>query len=321
MRSVRIGDGIREGWQTLGAAWRLIRQHWAATLPLWLLLALAPGILQAFLAGRAYSELFSAWYEWINAFMKTGQAIQPITSLLAQTYQASSAPSIWALLVSLAKSLLLSPLLLTALALLYNGYVLPTRKAGWVAVKRAGQNVRNLVVVALVCMLANWLVQIIPALASNILTLLAELVSWIPVVGTAVGGLAAVLSVFVSLATDFAVIVIFSYVWICIACEGVSGFAAFVRSWQLTRNALHRTISSLLMLTLLRWAAVIVWAAAWILAGRPLGIPIEAVVYGFWGIAALHTVCMGAATSALYKRRPVHSAPQPGQFRPATKDY
>lgn len=315
MRSLRIREGARKGRLVLGEAGRLIRNAPAATLELGLVLAILPALLKAFLLVRANGLLLDIWAGWVESLLGAAAPTDSLMVLLSMTLQQTGINNLWSSLLDLLKSLILSPLLLSSLALLYNGYVKLGERAALEAASTAGRNVKGLIFVALACMLAEWIVQMVPSLASGILSLLAEMLSWIPVLGTVSAVLAIVLSILVSLLTDFAVIVIFCYVWICAACEGVPGFGALVRSWQLTRNALHETISALLMLTLLRWLSIAVLGLLWVFAARPLGIPLTALIYAAYAVSACFTVYLGATTSALYQRRPTHYGPRPGQFQ------
>lgn len=319
MRPLRIRAGIQEGRQVLSDAWRLQHTNLSQTLLLGFVLALLPCMLKAFLVTRAHASLLTLWTDWADAAVSDGQT-QGLTALIAVSLQQSGMTNLGITALDLLRSLVFSPLLLSSLALLYNGLVRMAAHPALEAARTAAGHVKSLILVALACMLAEWFVQMVPSLANGLLSLLAELVSWIPVLGPVTAVLAAWLSVLISLLTDFAVIVIFCYVWICAACEGVSGFGALVRSWQLTRNAMHETIASLLMLTLLRWLTVVLFGLLWLFAGRRLGVPLAALVFAYYAISALYTVWMGAVTSALYQRRPSHRGPRPDQFRHSGPD-
>lgn len=314
MRPIGLKRGVREGRQVLGGALRLVRTHLAATVELGLVLALLPALLKALMLVRANGQLLGVWEGWIEAVFIGASAENPV-ALISMTLRQSGVLQLGISLLDLAKSLVLQPLLLSALALLYNGFIRQSDRMGIDAARTAAQRVKDLILVALACMVAVWFVQMIPSLANGILSLLADLLSWIPVLGDIATVLAVVLSLLVSLATDFAVVVIFCYVWISAACEGVSGFGSLVRSWQLMRNALHQTISALLGLTLLRWVVIIILALLWLFAGRAVGLPISSLVYAFHAVSAIYTVLMGAVTSVLYQQRPMHPGPRPDQFQ------
>lgn len=319
MPQVRVKDGLREGKHILQDAGRLMRAYPAATAGLGLALAMLPALLKAFLVVRAQEAMLGVWGGWLAALV-SGEGTGGFLSLVSLTLQQSGYMGLPVTLLDLLKSLILSPLLLSSLALLYNGYVSTFDRSPFAAARQAARNVRDLIIVALACMLAEWLVQMVPSLVSGVLSLLAEMVSWIPFLGTLVYVLAVALSLLVSLLTDFAVIVIFCYVWICAVCEGVSGFGALVRSWQVTRNTMHQTIAALLSLLLLRWLLVLALGLLWLFALRPLGVPLAAVVYAAYAASALYTVALGAVTSALYQHRPLHGGPRPGQFRSGGPD-
>lgn len=319
MRSLRLREGAREGRQSLAEAIGLLRQWPLAALALGLVLAFLPAMVRAFLVVRANRELLALWEGYIGADASSAVS-QSLLDMIPLTLSRFGQAGLASTLLDLAKSLIFSPVLLASLALLFNGYIHAPNRAALVAVKEAGRQFSKLIFVALVCMLAEWIVQMVPSIASGLLNLLTEMLSWIPVLGTIVGVLAVILSILISLLTDFAVIVIFCYVWICAACEGVPGFGALVRSWQLTRNNMHRTIAALLSLTLLRWLAVVIAGAIWLLLSRTLHLPLAGFLYVAYGIGAAYTVFLGAVTSALYQRRPLPSGPKPGQFRPGGPD-
>ena len=315
MRRLRVKEGVREARQVLSDAGKLMKGNLAATLELGLVLALLPALLRAFFAIRTHGALLGVWEGWANALMGTGTTPDSLTTMAAMTMRQSGTMSLASSLMDLASSLVLTPLLLSSLALLFNNFVTAGEHPALSAAQGAGRNVRNLIFVSLACMLAEWFVQMVPSLASSVLSLLAGMLAWIPILGPIANVLAVILSVLISLLTDFAVVVIFSYVWICAACEGVPGFGALVRSWQLTRNAMHETISSLLAVTLLRWLTVLVLGVLWWFGGRALGMPLSGFMYVVYGVGALFSVLLGATTSALYQRRPTPGSPQPGQFR------
>ncbi len=311
MRSLRLRQGLREAGQGLREAASLARNNLAATLLLGLVLAVLPALLRAGLFISAQEALLADWEIWAGAI-----AAEDLTPLLNATMQGTGLVSLSSNLLDLATSLILSPVLLSALALLYNGYVhAKGPSAALEAAKRAGGNAKNLVVVALLCMLAEWFVQMVPSIASGLLSAVAGILSFIPLIGPIASVLAVVLSLLVSVLTDFAVTVIFCYVWICASCEGISGFGALVRSWQHTRNAMHETISTLLVLSLLRWLVIILLAILWLFVGLGLSIPLTALLYTVYAVNALHTVALGGVTTALYLRRPSSTwGPPPGSF-------
>lgn len=322
MRTIRLRDGVREARSVLADGRRLMRGALLATLVLGFVFAILPALLKGYLVVSAQGLKLQRWSAWIEQLMRGGERSQGLSEMIALTLQQTGSRDLWVMLLDFAKSLILTPLLLSSLALLYNGFILRRKGlAGLEAVRTAGKSVKDLIIVALACMLAEWLVQMVPSVASGILSLLAEMLSWIPILGTIAQWLAVVLSLLITMLTDFAVIVIFCYVWIVAVCEGVSGFGALVRSWQLTRNAMHLTIASLLGLILLRMLAVVLLSILWLFAGRAVGIPLAALVYVVYAISGIFTVCIGAVTSALYQRRPVASGPRPGQFGPGGRDY
>lgn len=314
MRSLQIKRSAREAKSVLQNGFRLIARAPAATLLLGLVLALLPELLRAYVLSGQYRPLMETWSRWAGSAVRGH--MQPNTlALLQGTLQQTGMQGIGQALIDLLTSFLFSPLLLSSLALLFNGYAAGSGiHAGIDAARKAFQNVRNLIIVALACMLAEWFVQMVPSVASGLLSLLAEMLGWIPLLGAVARVLAILLSVLISVLTDFAVVVIFCYVWICATCEGVSGFGALVRSWQLTRNAMRETIASLLALTLLRWALVLVIIGVWLLLGGTSAVTMLC-FYLIFAVGALYTVGMGAVTSALYQRRPVPGGPSPGQFR------
>ncbi|MDL2317544.1 hypothetical protein LJC74_00430 [Eubacteriales bacterium OttesenSCG-928-A19] len=320
MRSIRIRKGVREARRTLFEAGRLLRIWPMATLLLGIVLAVLPALVKAFLMIRAQASLLEEWSLWIEARMSGRNPAGDLSSLTQATLQASGSMGLGVRLLDLSRSLMLLPVLYSSLALLYNGFIHSRQRAGLKAARMAVTNVRSLVVVALICMVAEWFVQMVPSLASGLLSLLAGLLSWIPLLGAVAEVVSVVLSILLYTLTDFAVIVIFCYVWICAVCEGVSGFGALVRSWQLTRNATHETIFSLLALLLLRAMAIAVAALLWLFIGRPQGMALTSLLYITYAISALHPVFMAAAASSLYQRRPVTRDPQPGQFSSDSSD-
>lgn len=312
---MRLKDGTRGAGQVFGDACGLIRRNPWATAMLWAVLALLPGLLRCFLILRAQASLVSLWTVWLSQPTAADVQTYSLAALVAYSLRMSDKIGLPALLVEIARLLVLSPLLLSSQALVYNGYVIAGKRAGLQAVRLAGGKVRDLVIVALICSLAQWLAQMIPSIASGLLSLVAGLLSWIPFVGSAVNVIAVVGSLLVSVVVDFAILVIFCYVWICAACERVTGLGALVRSWQLTRNAPRQTVASLVALTLVRWLAVAVCGALWYWVGRGAGVPLQTFLYAVYVLGAIYTGMMGAVTSALYQRRPVHGGPSPGQFR------
>lgn len=320
MRKIRLKQGIGTSRQVLRESGRLMRVAPSATVSLGIILALLPALLRAFFLIRSQGSLLQLWEAWFDAFPGQSNLLDSFILMVNTTLVQSGRPGLWVTLLDLAKSLFFSPLLLSSLALLYNGFIFTGKQAALSAVRTSFKNVRHLVLVALACMLAEWFAQMVPSLASGVLSLVAQLVSWIPVLGTVVSVLAAILSLLISLLTSLAVTVIFCYVWICAVCEGVSGFGALVRSWQLTRNAMRETIYTLLSLMALRGIAVLVFGLLWAFAGRALGIPLSVYVYIVYAIGAVYLVQIGAATSALYQRRPQHTGPAPGQFRTSRPD-
>lgn len=316
MLKLRLGDGVREGRQAFSDATRLVREHLAATLLLGLVFALLPAFLRAFLLARHYTGLLAQWSVWVQALFSGGARSRTLLEMVTLTLRQSGQTTLPLVLSGLVASVL-SPFLLSTQALLYNGRVpVPLRGNQAVqAVRTTWHHLRTLLYVALACIIAEWLVRMVPSIASGILSLLTEMLAWIPILGTIVSVLSVLLSVLVSLLTDFAVIVLFCYVWICATCEDVPGFGAVVRSWQITRNQMHRTIFSLLSLMLFRLGLIALLGLVWLLALRPLGVPAAFAVYAACAAQAVYTVLLGALTSGLYQRRPLSGGPQPGQFR------
>lgn len=306
MRSLRLGQGVREARQSIGGGCRLMRGSLPDTLALGLALGVLPAMVRAALFVGAQGTLLSLWEGWIGALMSNGGATEGLAALVYATLQQVGASGPSSTLFDLAVSLAITPLLLSALSLLYNGFVPKEGGAGiFEAARMAGRNAKSLVLVALCCMLAGWFVKMVPSIASGLLSALAGLLSLIPVLGIAANILALALSVLISLLTDFAVTVIFCYVWIGASCENISGFGALVRSWQLTRNQMHETISALLGLMVIRWLVVAVLCVIWLFIGRTLHIPLEALIFCGYIVGGLYTVALGATTSALYIQRPV----------------
>ncbi len=321
MRSLRLGESARDARRTLSAGWRLIGRNIAASLELGSMLSLLPALLTALLVVLSMAPLLDLWAAWAEGLFAGASGGTTLYAMLAVTRQRTALLSLPVTLLNLAGSLLLKPLLLSALALLYNGRVAALGVHPSVAALRmVWRNAKNLVLVALTCMLAEWFVQILPSMVSGLLSAVAGLLSFIPVLGTVAVWLAAILSEIIPLLTDVALTVVFSYVWIAASCEGVSGFGALVRSWQITRNAMRETVAALFGLALLRWAAVIVLGALWLFAGRPAGVPLTALIYAVYAIGAVFTVMLGAVTSALYLRRPVSRGPSYGQFHTGGPD-
>lgn len=314
MRPIGFKRGVRESRQVLGDALRLVRANLAAVVELGLVLALLPALLKSLMLVRANDQLLGVWAGWIESVFN-GISTESPAALMQMTLRQSGVLQLGTGLLDLANTLVLQPLLLSALALLYNGFIRQSDRMSIDAARTAAQRVKDLVLVALTCMIAAWIVQMIPSIANGILSLLAELLSWIPIIGSIVLVLSVVLSLLISLVTDFAVVVIFCHVWISAACEGVSGFGSLVRSWQLVRNALHRTISALLGLVILRWAAVLILILLWLFAGRIAGLPLSSLVYAFYIVTSVYTVLMGAVTSVLYQQRPMHGGPRPDHFQ------
>jgi len=315
MRSLHIKEGIRQAKKVLKDAGRLAGTSLPATAMLALSLAVLPALLKALLLSSSQAAYLSVWEGWLSALF-SGRS--PAESLVSMAYQALGRPGLHdpALgALDLAVSLLLTPLLLSALSLLYNGFVPRSKSQAFDAVRRALASVRALVLVALACMLAEWLAQVVPSTVSGLLYSVAGLLSFIPFVGQAAAWLSVLLSLLVSALTDFLVSVVFCYVWISASCEGVSGLGALVRSWQLTRLSLRETIASLAVLLLLRWAATVALFLLWLFAGRALHVPIQLLVYGGFALSGLYTAALGPVASALYLRRPASHGPFGG--RPA----
>lgn len=311
MRSLRLREGFHGARRVHLQAWRLMRQAPLTTALLGAVLALLPSLLKAYFAVTQHYTLISRWESWFDTFFR-GNGIRGLVTLLTQTLQSTGQMSLGLWIVNTAQYLVLSPLLLSSLALLYNGGVSANDGALSTA-KMALRNVRSLIIVALACALAEWFLQMVPSLANGLLSLLTGLLSWIPLLGTIARVLAVGLSILITLLTALAVTVIFCYVWICAACENVPGFGALVRSWQLTRNAMRETVFSLVLLILLRWGLVLLAGALCIALHALWGLPLFWLLYAFYAVSALYTVAMGAVTSALYQNRPIHSIYGPGR--------
>lgn len=327
MRSLRLRQGVRESRQALTEAASLAKANLSATALLGLVLALLPAMVQAALTCSSQATLISVWAGWVDALFSGGAPAEGLSSLLYVTMQQSGAATLWDSVVGLVDSLALTPLLLCALALTYNGYVRQAGRPAFYAGQMAVRNIRNILLVALCLMFAEWFVEMVPSIVSGLLSAVAGLLSFIPVLGTIANVLAVALSLLVSLLTSFAVTVLFCYVWIYASCEGETGFGALARSWRLTRGAMHETIAALLGLILLRWVAVLALCLIWATAGRALGIPLKAVVYGSYAIGACYTVFLGATTSALYQQtsgaypnRPHHTGPDFRRMKRANID-
>ncbi len=305
MRKLRIRQGIQEARQALSDAWRLLRFNAGAVIVLFTVLSLLPSLLHAGFFFSAQKGLFAAWESWANLLMSGLPVSPPMSELISETMYSLGMQGFASTILNLSFSLILTPLLLSALALLLNGRIAGNGpKAGLNAAKDAGANAKNLVIAALLCMLAGWFVEMVPSIASGLMSAVAGLLSFIPLLGPVVSVLAVILSMLISLLADFAVTVIFTYVWLCVSLEGLSGVAALVRSWQHTRNQMHETISTLIMLALLRVLAMALLALLWLFALRPLGLSIQWLVYGIAFISAAYPIFVGAAACALYLRRP-----------------
>ena len=305
MRLPRLRQGCQEARHTFSEAFRLMRGSLTATLLLGLLLGVVPAMLRCILFTRAQGMLLSVWEGWLHALTAGTRVPETLSSLVYATMQQTGLSTLGGTALDLFISLLITPLLLSSLALLYNGFILrDSDRVAFDAMGAAWRNKGNLILVAVALMVAEWAVHMVPSIASGLLSLVSQLLSWIPVLGLVIGVLAMVLSIALSLLTDFAVTVIFCYVWICASCEGVSGFGSLVRSWQLTRNAMPATIFSLIGLILFKWAAMLALGLLWLLAGRALGIPLTALLYCFYAVEGVYLTVLGAATSALYLRRP-----------------
>ena len=306
MRGSRIRKGAAEAMGALCEAGRLMRGAFSQTLLLALCLGVVPFLLRGFFFVRSQGTLLSVWEGWLGTALSGGCPAEGLLSMLAVTMRQAGFTSLSATLLDLAVSLLITPLLLSSLALLYNGFIRrDSEQAAIESVRLAWSNRRGLVVVALVCMAAEWFAQIVPSLASGILSLLAELLSFIPLLGSVAAVLAVLLSVLVSLLTSFCVAVAFCYVWICASCEGAGGLQALTRSWRLTRGATRATILALVGLMLAKWAVFILLGLLWLVAGRALAIPLSALIFCAYAVSGLYTAVLGATASALYLRRPV----------------
>jgi len=314
MRNPRFRQGAQEARAALAEAGRLARGSFSQTLLLALSLGVAPCLLRGLFFVNSQGALLSVWEGWLHTVLSGARPPEGLVSLLAITMRQSGMDSLMATLFDLLASLLAVPLLLAALALLYNGFARrDTEHSAMEAVRLAWGNRRNLVVAALLCMLAEGVAQIVPSMVTGFLTLLAEILSWIPVLGAVAGVLAVVLSIVISLLTDFAVTVAFCYVWICASCEGASGMEAMARSWRLTRDAMGATVFALAGLLLLKWAVYAILGAVWLLAGRALALPLPALVCSFYVIHGFYMAALGAVASALYLRRPA-SGPSAGRY-------
>ncbi len=315
VRSLRIRQGAREARQILSEGNRLIGAHLSPSLILGALFALLPGMLTAFFVTRNLAPVINAWTQWFDGTLSTSKSWDNFLVLLQMTRQNTGLMGLGVTIVNLARSLFFKPFLLSALALLYNQRVStvgtqPTLAAG----RMVWNNTKNLIYVALACMLAEWFVGMLPTLVSGLLSAVAGILSFIPVLGTVAVTLAALFTELIPLLTDVAVSVVFCYVWITASCEGVTGFGALVRSWQLTRNAMHETVSSLFGLAIIRWIVVLALALLWFFFGRRMEIPLHVLLYAVYAANAIFTVLLGGVTCALYMRRPVNRGPEPGQF-------
>lgn len=315
MRSTRISAGPGRARGAIAGAFRLIARYPLQTLALGALLGVLPALVKAWWATGDQREGMQAFASWANGWMDGALRLSSVTPLISQALATSGRLGFGSWITEMARQLALTPLLLTSLALLYGGRI--SMDGGPLAAARAAaKNVRALVLLAVLCMIAGWLVQMLPSLASALLSMVAGLLSWIPFVGTVAGVLNIILSLLLTLLTDFAVTVLFCFVWISAALEGLSGPGALVRSWQLTRNAWHETLLALVFLTLIRWAAVLLLSALWLLALRPAGVPLATLIYAVYAVSGLHTTALGALASALYQRRPQPGGPSPDQFAP-----
>lgn len=303
MRTIRFKEGVREAKGALRNAGSLIRENLVATLLLGLALSFLPGLASTALMLSEQGSMIDLWEEWIAAAFAGRAPAEDLLTMVYSTLQNSGATSLGTSLMELITSLLFTPLLMSSLALLFNGFVRESQRTpALAAAEMSVRSAKSLVLVALACMVAEWFVQMVPSIASGLLFAVAGLISFIPVLGSIASVLAVVLSLLVSLLTDFAVTVIFCYVWIAVSCEGASGFSALVRSWQLTRDAMHRTIYSLLAWIVLRLAAVLAFIALWLLVGRSLSI--SALAYCLCAVGAVFQVLLGGITTALYLGKP-----------------
>lgn len=305
LRSIRLREGARTAGTILADAGWLARGSLSSVLPLGALLALLPALLRAGLIVSSRRGLLSLW----EALLMGRGAGEGFFALLSATLQTAMTGFEYTLLEAV-KSLLLTPLLLASLALVFNRYAsapLPALRQTLAAVKR-------LVLVALALWVADWFAGIAPSIISGLLAAVAGLLSFIPILGTVAAIVATALSLAASLLTDFAVNVLFLYVWIAAACESVGGFSALARSWQITRLSLRDTIAALLGLMVCKWLALLLCGAIWYIFGRFFGLSITALIYAAAAVYAVFLVMLGALASALYLRRPASSSYIPPNF-------
>lgn len=299
---IDIKRGIREAKNMHRTCIRMIKRFGSPVIEMTLVLAVVPALFQAYLYAHDNSALLAAWDAWHAAFVSGNTPKDQFIPLVLATMQGAQGGGNGAWLYSLLYSLFLVPLIFSATALLFNGYASNTAERPSVSTTRmALSKARKLVLVAILCMLAQSFLRLLPEIAAGLVSAIAGLLSFIPFIGAVSVEISVVFSVLVSLATDFAIATLFCYVWICAVCEDCGGFSAITRSIFYVHGNMHETIATLLTYMLCRWLLVLVIGGLWFFVGASSGVSFQALVYLYYCVEAVSVVWLAALTCTLYQ--------------------
>ena len=293
---------MREAFDTYRQGWALGKRFRNATLQLGAVLALLPALLLAAIEVSGQTAILSVWEGWLQAVFSASMPAETLSTLLMGTLQAADSHGLAYMLISLAVSLLAVPLLGASQAMLYNGHT--EEDAGGLEVARnVSRAIRPLAITALLCLLVQGLLEMIPSLLSGLLSAVSGLLAWIPFVGPLVRFLVVIIAFLLDGLSQGAAAVLLCYVWISAGCEGVGGKGALVRSFMLMRSQMEKTACAVLGLLLLRWMAMAAMGILWLVCFAVLNVPAGILVYVGAIFKALEYVAVGLAASVLYQQR------------------
>jgi len=319
-----LREAIRQATVSIQDSFRLIRKEFSATASVALLVML-PGLATVLSGYSLTSDIYAAW----DAFLR-GSGEYGLTTLALATAQYAGEMGLSGGMLSLLFSLLATPLLLGALALIYLSrlegalYVPPVRGravapgGAWTlrqALRQARRSFRDLLLVAVASLLASYMIELLPRLLGGLLSALAQLFSLIPFAGVVLMPVSIVLMLLVDGAAAYAVTVLLCYVWQAAMNEGIGGFGALARSFMLVRLDLKRTAAALGIATLAQWAGELLLLALWYLWYRSAGVSVLALPLLWKGMDGLCVVWNAAIAAALFATHPHREGNGPGDVR------
>lgn len=299
---MRTGSGFRKGTSALFDALKLIGQSPMPSFMLFAVVLLVPTLLHGALFAETNQHLLSLWTPYF-ASAAGGKTLADFSSLGITTMLANSYASLPGLLIGGAMALFFTPMLLSSLSLLY------TQMQGakpFVILKKVLSMAKQLAFVALCCALAEYFLDMVPSILHGLLSAVLGILSLLPFVGNFINIISLCLTLLIMVLMDVLAISLFAYVWIATACEGLSGFSAVIRSFQLFRSSMAETLWSHLLLRLCIQAIGLVLAIAFAAVLQVDGI--MPTVMCLFVLSSLSTFLRGALSVSLYQR---NAHPQP----------